>query len=83
MIPYQAVWARLKAEPDKPVVLQIHQPKLMPRVKKGVIRAKHKDVGFKLLNELEYCWLEFEWDVGKNQLRIELKRRYGLVELVV
>jgi hypothetical protein len=76
---YQPIWKKLKSQPGVPVALQVHQPRLAARIRKGVIMEKYRDVGFKVINELEVCTLKIQYDPKKHQLTFTLMPKYGLV----
>ena len=82
---YEPVWTALKH--SQVVTLEVH-PKLLPRVKKAIIKEKNIDLGFKVMNELENLFLKFTVieipDVqNKVHLKVELKQSLGIVGIVI
>lgn len=75
---YQQIWERIK---DKSACsIQVH-PKLAARVKKGVIKEKSNDLGFKVLNDNDYCFLKISYDKEKQVMKFKLKQRIGIEEV--
>lgn len=72
---YEPVWLRLKA---REVCVLKCKPTAVRFIKKGVIKEKWRDDGFKILFEVERLWLSFEYSEEKEELRIELRSKFGL-----
>jgi len=76
---YEEVWKRIKK--DKKVTLQV-EPFLVPRVSKAVKKEKYMDLGFKVINGLDYYWLKIIYEENTKHLIFELHQRYGIVETI-
>lgn len=76
---YEAVWERLK---NRETCVLVVEPFMVPRVKKAVIKEKHKDLGFKLLNPHDNFTLSIEYKVKEKQLKFVLKHN-GLKDIEV
>ena len=75
---YEPIWELLK---QQDIARLNVLPRLVPRVKKAVIKEKYIDAGFKLLLDhqgTEFYFLEFEYDKESQVLTIRLKQRYGV-----
>lgn len=86
---YLPIWDKLKSGEKHQVTLIVH-PALLARVKKAVIKEKHQDLGFKVLNgdSEDYFYLRFNFyedksHPAKSRLKIKLKQRLGLEEIKV
>lgn len=76
---YEPVWERIKkyAKESKAVTLEV-EPGLVARVKKAVIKEKHIDLGFKILNDHDNFFLEIVYEKTTKRLRFKLKQTLGL-----
>lgn len=77
---YQEIWERLKKRADHTVTIEVH-PAMFPRVIKAVIKEKNQDLGFKVINDLEKCYLEIARDTVKKRITFKLRQRFGLQEM--
>lgn len=77
---YKPTWDKLRK--DKVVVLHIANPMFLQRIKRMISKEKNTDPGFRLLNEVEFCRLVFEYDAKKQELTVRLTSRLGIVEIV-
>lgn len=75
---YLPIWEKIKR--TKNCTIEV-EPKLAPRVKKAVIKEKHKDLGFKVLNDNDYLFLNISYDPAKKRMKFVLKQRIGLEEV--
>lgn len=79
---YLPIWNRIKQHG----VCVIEVPTVVAaRVKKGVIRTKDKDKGFKVLNEYDKGYLEIKVEsagTGITRIYFTMKQRIGLEPLV-
>lgn len=79
---YLPIWNRIKQNG----VCVIEVPTVVAaRVKKGVIRTKDKDKGFKVLNEYDKGYLEIKVEcagTGITRIYFTMKQRIGLEPLV-
>lgn len=80
---YEPIWLKLKSSPSMTLCVQVNNPRLANRIKRGVIKEKYKDVGFKVINELDYIWLEVEYDLERQVLTFKLRQRLGLEEVKI
>lgn len=78
---YEPIWQKLKRAQSMSLSVTVHNPKLANRIKRGVIKEKYKDDGFKVINEHDYLWLEIKFDRVENKLTFTLRQRYGLEEV--
>lgn len=79
---YQPVWERIvslarSTASDKRVYLSV-VPQLESRVRRGVIKEKNTDAGFKVMNDHDYFFLKICYDREKKVMTFELKQRLGL-----
>lgn len=74
---YQPVWERLKKLGS--CTLEV-PPSFVARVKKAIIREKHRDLGFKTINDDDVYRLTISYDISTKRLRFDLKARFGLEE---
>lgn len=72
---YQSVWERLKSK--QKVTLEV-MPAMVARVKKAIIKEKHKDVGFKVMNDHDNFFLDFSYAKETQRLVVKLKQTLGL-----
>jgi hypothetical protein len=78
MTRYQPIWLALLERGE--VTLEVDPGLPLQRVKKGVITAKYKDMGFKMLNEEIAPRLQCEIDEEKRLIKFKLRPRFGFVE---
>ena len=79
---YLPIWNRIKAHGV--CVIEVPTP-VAARVKKGVIRTKDKDKGFKVINEYDKAFLDIKMENesgGITRIYFTLKQRIGLEPLV-
>lgn len=78
---YQQIWELCKKAPKHECTIEVH-PAMCERVKKAVIKEKHNDVGFKLINDHDYFYLKIDKTVkvmGKiTIMKFKLKQRIGV-----
>lgn len=74
---YRHIWVSIKQK-DR-IVLKV-SPVFQPRVRKAIIKEKDKDVTFKFNNDVDKRVLRFTYDKVSQELVVELKARYGIVE---
>lgn len=74
---YQEIWERIRDSKKNSVRLQV-EPILVPRVKKAIIKEKHLDLGFKVLNDHDHFFLVFSYDREKKVLSVKLDQTLGL-----
>lgn len=82
---YESIWQRLKAHPKHEIRVEVHKA-LVRRIVKAVTKEKYIDLGFKLLNEDDYLFLEIEKEAKNDNIIIVkfiLKRRLGLEDIKV
>ena len=72
---YEPIWLRIKS---KEVCVIKCKPTAVRYIKKGVIQEKWRDDGFKLIFEVEKLWLHFEYSDQTEELKIELRSKFGL-----
>lgn len=75
---YREAWILLKKR--KKLTLEV-EAILVPRVKKAIIKEKHKDLGFKVLNDNDYLFLDISYDPAKKHLAFKLRQRIGIEEI--
>lgn len=75
---YQEIWERVKKNKKNEVKLGDVHPLLVKRVKKAIIKEKHMDLGFKVMNDHDHFFLRFSYDVAKRILTVKLDQTYGL-----
>lgn len=78
---YEQIWQQIKKR-DKCVVQIVH-PALVERVKKGVIKEKDRDLGFKVMNDVEPFRLEIAYDRETQQMSFKLTQRLGMATKVM
>lgn len=74
---YQEIWERVRDSKKNFVRLQV-EPILLARVKKAIIKEKHLDLGFKVLNDHDHFFLVFSYDAAKKVLSVKLDQTLGL-----
>lgn len=72
---YQDIWERIKK--NKRAMIECH-PMFFQTVRKGVIKEKFNDIGFKVLNDHDRFSLEITFDREKQRAVFELKQKLGL-----
>ena len=82
---YEGLWKKIKI--DKKVTVEVHA-QLVGRVRKAVIKEKHADIGFKVINERDYLFLDITVvDAPKKKsfchITFQLRQRYGLEDIKV
>lgn len=75
---YQPIWNELKQNDE--VEIKVAHPALVQRIKQAVIKEKHNDLAFRLLNEMFEYRLYISFNKQENILKFVLKQRYGLSE---
>lgn len=82
---YQAIWERIKNSPSHCATIDVH-PAFFKRVVKAVIKEKHEDLGFKVLNEklaeIERLYLDIDRDEKNHRIKFTLKQSLGLIDIV-
>lgn len=78
---YEPIWQRLKRSRTQSIEVLINNPRLVNRIKRGVIKEKYKDDGFKIINERDYLWLEIRYDVDNKKMKFTLRQRHGIEEV--
>jgi hypothetical protein len=78
---YIKIWQQLKR--DDTVTVLIPHSSMVQRVKTGVILAKNRDLGFKVMNEVEPLRLKISYNEETQRLTFRLVQRLGMVEKVV
>jgi hypothetical protein len=76
---YEPIWKTLRTH--KRCVLSVVDARLVPRIKRMIIKEKCNDQGFKLINEIEAAYLRFSWDEEKRELTVLLESKFGLTEV--
>ena len=79
---YEAIWKQLKNNPSATCVIKVVHPAAVQRIKKGVIKEKWRDEGFKVLNDIEHLFLKIEFDQNSLTLSFTLKSKFNLTEVV-
>ena len=79
---YEVIWRQLRYSPTHVCVLRLADAAFLPRVKRMISKEKDRDIGFKLINEVERQHLKFTWNQEKKELKVELTNRFGIVEIV-
>jgi hypothetical protein len=72
---YQPIWEALKKK--ERVVLEVRLV-FVARVKKAIIKEKNMDVGFKVVNDFDDFYLEFDYNPEKQLMTVLLKSRIGI-----
>lgn len=72
---YQELWERIKR--NNRVAVECH-PMFLQTVKKGVIKEKFNDKGFKVLNDHDRFSLEISYDRERQKLVFMLRQTLGL-----
>lgn len=72
---YQDIWELVKRK--KKATIECH-PIMFPTVRKGVIKEKFNDIGFKVLNDHDKFSLEISYDREKQRAVFTLKQMLGL-----
>jgi hypothetical protein len=72
---YRAIWIRLKQKGT--ARLECH-PDLFARVKKAVIKEKHKDHKWRVANSHDSYRLAVTYDAEKHQATFTLKAKFGI-----
>jgi hypothetical protein len=75
---YEAVWNRIRDGKKHSCTLADVHPAFLKRVKKAVSKEKDADKGFKLLNDHDHFYLEFDYNRDTQVLIIRLKQSLGL-----
>ena len=79
---YLVIWNKIKN--NEVCKIECH-PNSVRTIKTGVIKEKHRDEGFKILNEVERFFLDISIEdiPGKNVMEItfRLKSKFGLASV--
>lgn len=86
-VSYREVWERLQTR--SVVVLQLPETSLteeevreqLQQIKRGVIKAKTMDAGFRVVNGDNMPKLFIVMNVPARKIRFELKLRFGLIDI--
>lgn len=76
---YSPIWERLKAKGK--AVLECNALGFKT-IKKGVIKEKDKDIGFKVANDKENFRLKITYDPATQRATFILKATFGLEDIV-
>lgn len=76
---YESIWKQLKKR--QTCVLEVIDPIFVTRIKKMIIKEKCRDLGFKVINEVDRYVLKFSWSQESKELTIKLVSRYGLTDI--
>ena len=77
---YQPIWEEIKKR-DKCFILVVN-PGMVSTVKRGVIKEKDQDLGFKILNDTDKLKLQISYDEKTGEMRFELTNGLGMKEIV-
>jgi len=77
---YSSIWEEIKVK--NICVVKVAQPSKWSRVKRGVIKEKDGDVGFKMLNFVERPRLQVDWDKDKAVLTFKLVPKFGILDII-
>jgi hypothetical protein len=72
---YEPIWQRIKKRGRAIIACA---PEDYRKIKKAVIKEKHKDLGFKLLNDHDYFFLKITYDNEKRQATFILRESVGV-----
>jgi hypothetical protein len=78
---YGPIWQRIKEEDI--VEVQVVHPVLVQRVKQGVIKEKHMDIGWRIMNDTFDYRLQISYNSTTHVLTFRLVQRFGVSQKVV
>lgn len=75
---YQEIWERVRDSKRNEAKLEVKHPAFLPRIKKAIIKEKHMDLGFKVLNDHDNFFLVFMYNPSEKKLTVKLCQTLGL-----